>query len=145
MNTSASELKEIPVLQDLKGHHFYRPGVVATYCVLSLPVGLCLYGLNVARRGGRVMGYVLAVVAGVTFLWMLAAAAMGAVGMSGLFGLLGVAAGLGLLKTEGGPYRAALARGGVTARWWPPLLWVIGSILVVVIVVAIFGPEEVFR
>ena len=142
METSnSSSAQQTPVPQDLQGHGFYRPGVIATYCVLSLPVGLYLYGVNVARRGGRVMGYVLSGLSGATFLGMLVAGALGA-RVSGL-GILGIFAGIGLLNMEGRPYRLALSRGGVTSRWWPPLLWVIGSILVVTLVVTILGPEEV--
>ena len=142
METSnASDVKEMPVRQDLQGRRFYRPGVIATYCVLSLPVGLYLYGINVGRRGGRVMGYVLASTSGVTFLGMLAAGAVGA-RVSG-FGILGIFAAIGLLNMEGRPYRLALSHGGVPARWWPPLLWVLGSIVLVAIIATIFGPEEI--
>lgn len=64
--------------QELQGRRFYPPGVIAAYCILSLPVGLCLYGLNIARRGGRVMGYSMAGTAVLTFWGMFAAGAMGA-------------------------------------------------------------------
>ena len=51
---------------------------------------------------------------------------------------LGIFVAIGLLNMEDPSYRAALLRGGTTARWWPPLLWVIGSVFVVTIVMAIF-------
>ena len=144
MNTSeASEPTESRPPRDLEGRRFYRPGVIATYCVLSFPVGLYLYGLNVARRGSRMTGYTLAGMSCVAFLGMLAAGVMGA-RVSG-FGILGIFAGIGLLNMEGRPYRLALSRGGGTARWWPPLLWVLGTILLVVIIATVFGPEEIVQ
>jgi hypothetical protein len=125
---------------DLQGRRFYRPGVIATYCVLNLAVGLALYGLNVAHRGSRFMGYLLASASGAALVGMLAVAAIGKP-VAG-FGVLGLFIGLGLFKQESGPYRLALSRGGVDARWWPPLLWVVAAMIVVVAVAVIFGGDE---
>ena len=140
----ASNLKQKPVApQDLQGRFFYRPGVVATYCVLSLPVGLYLYGLNVARRGGRVMGYAMAGVSGAVLVGMLVAGAIGA-RVPGV-GILGILVGIGLLNMEDRPYRVALSRGGLTARWWPPLLYVLGSGLLLVMIATVFGQAEILE
>ena len=76
---NAADVEGTPAIaQDLQGRGFYRPGVIATYCVFSLPVGLYLYGLNIARRGGRIMGYLLSGISGLLFVGMLAAGAVGA-------------------------------------------------------------------
>jgi hypothetical protein len=125
--------------QELQGRRFYSPEVIAAYCILlSLPVGLYLYGLNIARRGDRVMGYSMAGISVITFVGgMFAVDAMGAT-MSP-YRFLGIFVAIGLLNMEDAPYRAALLRGGTRARWWPPLLWVIGSFLVGAIVLTIFG------
>jgi hypothetical protein len=139
-----SALDRTATPQELQGRRFYPPGVIATYCILSLPVGLCLYGLNIARRGGRVMGYGMAGISVITFGGTFAAGAMGAtVSMVSIVSTLPIFVAIGLLNMEDPPYRAALSRGGVKARWWPPLLWVIGSLLVGTIVVTFFGPEVV--
>lgn len=129
--------------QDLAGRRFYSAGVIGGYCVLSLPVGLYLYGLNVARRGSRVMGYALTGASGLAFLAMLAATVTGT--RASGFGLFGIFTGLTLLNMEHRPYRRSLARGGTPAKWWPPLLWTMGTIFIVLIVIlieVIIAPEN---
>jgi len=131
-SNNGSEICENTQSKDVSGRHFYRPHVLAAYCILHLPVGLFLYGLNVIRRGNCLTGYVLAGISGATFLGMLVVAASGARVFT--YGILGIFIGIGLLKIESGPYRRARSRGGTAARWWPPLLWVAGSVLVIIIV-----------
>jgi hypothetical protein len=97
------------------------------YCVLSLPIGLCLYGLNVARRGGRIVGYALA---GLSSALLIGTPFSNSPDFAGFSFLLpGVFVGIGLLNLEDRPYRAALSHGGLTARWWPPLIWAVGLII----------------
>jgi hypothetical protein len=142
--SDASGAKEKPVEQDLAGCRFYRPGVIGTYCVLSLPLGLWLYGLNLARRGSRVMGYSLASICGATLLVMFAASVLDArVSPVGIFPvLLGIVVGIRLFNIEGSLYRLAVSRGGMTARWWPPLLWLLGTMVLVAILATL---KEIFE
>lgn len=138
---STSEQKEKHLPQSLRGQRFYRPGVIAIYCILmGLPVGIFLYGLNVARRESRVLGYLLVGVAGAAFLAsFLQAAVVTAIPLRFQMHILTLFVGLGLFKLEEGAYRLALARGGMPARSWPPLLWVLGSVLTVAIIATLFG------
>jgi predicted branched-subunit amino acid permease len=94
---------------------------------LSLPVGLCLYGLNVARRGDRIVGYALT---GLSIALVIGTPFSNQPELDGFNLMLpGVFVGIGLLNLENRPYRAALSRGGLTANWWAPLLWVAGLII----------------
>ena len=120
---------------------FYRPGVIAVYCALSLPVGLCLYGLNVARRGSRVIGYTILGTSLVALVGIVLVGILG--GRVSRIGLLSIILAIGLQKMEVGPYQQALSRGGRTARWWPPLLWILGALIVALMIWAIFVPDEI--
>ena len=137
------EAKATQQPQDLQGRRFYSPGTVAGYCLFSPPVGLCLLGLNAARRGSRSLGYLLAGLSGVVFLGALATAAAGS-SVSG-FGVFGAFLAIGLFRMEYGPYRLALSRGGVAARWWPPLLWVLASLVLLVAVTPSGGPQQLAK
>ncbi|MEZ4651015.1 MAG: hypothetical protein R3E97_19960 [Candidatus Eisenbacteria bacterium] len=117
----------------LDGRRFYHPGIIATYSVLSLPVGMYLYGLNVARRGSRVMGRTMTIVAGLVLLGMFVNAAAG--GPPLRTGALGIFVGIAMIRLESSTYRYAVAHGGTRARWWPPLLWVIGIGVLLALVV----------
>jgi hypothetical protein len=121
----------------MEGRAFYSPGIIAAYCVVSLPVGLSLYGLNLIRRKSHVMGYALFVSSAAFFALMVATVATGG-SVSG-FGILGVLAAIWLLKLEEKPYRRARSQGGIRARWWPPLLWLLGGVLVAVVVGALLS------
>ena len=125
-----------PDSNELRGRRFYSPDVIALYCTFSLPVGFGLYGLNEARRGRRPKGYLLAGLCGAVLLAEIAAASSG--GHGSAFG--NVFFGIGLLRMEGGPYRRALLQGGVGARWWPPLVWILALTVLTGILSAIFGP-----
>lgn len=128
--------------RNLHGRHFYPASVIALYCALSVPLGLGLYGINVARRGGRFLGYLLAGLSGLVLLALAVSAAVGE-GRSGSFVfpsgsfVFPVVLGIGLYRTEQRPYQAALNRGGLTAKWWPPLIWVLGLWIVVAIMVTL--------
>ncbi|MBI1788350.1 MAG: hypothetical protein HYR60_12485 [Acidobacteria bacterium] len=129
----------------MAGRRFYSPDVIAAYCVFSLPLGLFLHGLNVTRSGSRMMGYALTSTPAAAFLAPLAAGSLGAKAHQ-LFiysTYLGVFVGIGLLNSEGRPYRLALSRGAVAARWWPPLLWALGAMVLAMVIAAVFGPEVI--
>lgn len=138
-SSNGRETEKVNVPRKGGNRRFYPPGVLAAYAVLFLPVGLYLYGLNVIRRGNRLPGCILAGISGVAFLGMLVVAASGASVFT--YGILGIFIGIGLFRMESGPYRRAISRGGVAARWWPPLLWVAGSVILVVIVSLVMNPD----
>ena len=126
--------------QDLTGVRLYTPGVIAMYTVLSLPVGLYVYGINMYRHGRRLTGALLGTFATLMFGAMLFAGATGH-RISG-FGILGIFVALGVFKLESGRYSSAVSRGATAARWWPPLLLAVAAILLVVTLVTFATPEE---
>jgi hypothetical protein len=118
----------------LSGVRLYSPGVLAAYFVLgNVPIGMALYGLNVARRGERWIGYVL-LASSLLALVLLGLAAMTGRNLRG-WSLLALVLGLGVWQTERGPYRRALRRGATTARWWPPLLAVLALLVALLLLV----------
>ena len=126
--------------QDLAGVRLYKPGVIAMYTILSFPVGLYLYGLNISRRGRRLTGGLLGTFAALMFCVMLIAGAAGH--RTSGFGILGIFVAIGLFRIEGDRYKRAVHRGALAARWWPPMLLAVAAILVVVIVVTLVAPEQ---
>lgn len=124
-----------------EGVRLYKPGVLALYIVISgLPIGLLLYGLNIARRGQRRLGGVLWVLSGILLALMLALAATG--GRVRGFGILSIPIAIWVYGTERKPYALALKKGATPAKWWPPLLLVFGLILVVSVTGALFAPQD---
>lgn len=128
--------------RDLDGRRFYSPGAIAGYCLVSLPVGLGIYGLNAARRGSRVVGFLLAGSAVAAFVSLILVSAAG--DKLDLL-TLKIFVAIGLLNVEWRPYHRAIARGGSKARWWPPLAWAIAvyvatAFALIVAAVAHAGP-----
>jgi hypothetical protein len=114
---------------DLPGIRLYRPGVLVAYFILgNLPIGMALYALNLARRGDRVLGYFL-FGASVLALALLLVAAIAGRNLRG-WTLLALVIGLAVYGAERGPYRSAVQRGARPARWWPPLVGVLGLLVV---------------
>jgi hypothetical protein len=133
-------VKDSP-FRSLQRCYLYSPDTIVAYCVLILPVGLYLYGLNVARRGSRIMGYFMVGLSAIALLGMLTGFALGI--RVSTFGAIGIFVGIGLYKMECSRYRLELSRGAVNARWWPPLLWVLGLIVALVIILRIWTPEGI--
>ena len=118
----------------LSGVRLYSPGVLAAYFILgNVPIGMALYGLNVARRGERWIGYTLLGLSLLT-LALLVLAAMGGRSLRG-WGLLALVLGLGVWQVERAPYRRALRGGAAPARWWPPLIAVLALLIALVLLV----------
>lgn len=118
----------------LSGVKLYSPGVLAAYFILgNVPVGMALYGLNVARRGERWIGYVL-LGSSLLALVLLGLAAISGRNLRG-WSLLALVLGLGVWQIERGPYRRALRSGATPARWWPPLLGVLALLIALVLLV----------
>ncbi|UCB52369.1 MAG: hypothetical protein JSV10_10375 [Candidatus Zixiibacteriota bacterium] len=127
--------------KDLEGVRLYRPGVIAAYTVLSgMAIGLLLYALNLLRRGQRWLGVLTLVLCGVLFILIAAVFTMGG-RMFGL-GLLGVLAAILIYQLERKPFDLALERGATPAKWWPPILFVLAFLLVLIVAAGLFGPSD---
>jgi hypothetical protein len=127
--------------KNLEGVRLYRPGVIAAYMILSgMAIGLLLYALNLLRRGQRWLGVLTLVLCGVLFIVIAAVFTMGG-RILGL-GLLGVLVAILVYQLERRPFDLALERGATPAKWWPPILLVLGFLLVLVVAAGLFGPDE---
>ena len=91
---------------------------------------MALYGLNVARRGDRGLGYLLVGASALALVLFMAAALAGR-DLRG-WTLLALVIGVAVFRMELRPYRAAVRLGATPARWWPPLLGVIVLMLVLI-------------
>ncbi len=111
----------------------YPPGVVAGYTLLSWPVGLALYGLNLYRRGARWTGGVLTACAGALFVEMLVDGIISPrrpFNVMLLLQLLAIPLAFGVFRIEVDPFRKAFEAGAKAASWWHPLLVIAGIMLV---------------
>jgi hypothetical protein len=121
--------------------------VLAAYFIVgTLPIGMCLYGLNVARRGGRWIGYTLFVMSALSLVLLLVVAARGQHPSWRILSLLSILVGIGVLRMETGPFKRAIAKGATSARWWPPIVPVLLLIVLMALVSpadkVVFGPKE---
>jgi hypothetical protein len=117
-------------LPPMAGKKFYRAGVIAAYTALAnMPVGCVLCGLNMRARGSVAIGRLfiaLGLVSGAGLSWVF------------LFGppasrsltLLSLFTALCFYRFERGPVKIALQHGASLARWWPPALWLLGTLAV---------------
>ena len=127
--------------KNLEGVRLYRPGVVAAYTVLSgMTVGLLLYALNLLRRRQRWLGVLTLVLSGVLFILIAAIVTMGG-GVFGV-GLVGVLVALLVYQLERRPFDLALERGATPAKWWPPILFLLAFLVVLIVAAGLFGPED---
>ena len=53
------------------------------------------------------------------------------------FALPGILVALYLYKMEDGPFNKAISNGAIRARWWPPALWVL-AVMILLLVVGLF-------
>lgn len=121
----------------LSGVRLYSPGVLAAYFILgNVPIGMALYGLNVARRGDRWLGYAV-LGSSLLALVLLFLAALAGRNLRG-WNLVALVLGLGVWQIERGPYGRALRSGATPAKWWPPLIAVVALLVALVMLV----PEE---
>ncbi len=123
-----------------KSGPFYSPVVIAVYCVLFLPIGALLMGLNHWRRNRRGMGVVLLTFAGILVLLFSVAAFLGT--RIPLMWIFGAAAAVFVISSESAPFKHAIKLGGRKARWWPPLLWVVGWFAIMVVLIGLLGDVE---
>ena len=135
-----ADAREVTTSRPVKGSgvRLYSPATVGAYSVFGgLPMGCLLYGINSARRGARIMGTIMYLLAGASCIFMTFAAALG--GSISIYGLLGILGGIGFYNLESEPFRAAVLKGATRARWWPPLVFLVGTYLVVAMMVVALG------
>ncbi len=118
---------------ELAGLKLYKPHVVAWYMLIGLPLGLCVYGLNIARRGQQWFGYSVSAFSGLIYIMVAALVHMGMVShqiylvkQGLLFGTLSVLLAGFVHFMEQRPYRVAVNKGATPAWRWPPMSWAIG-------------------
>ena len=119
---------------ELAGLKLYKPHAVAWYMVIGLPLGLFVYGLNIARRGQQWFGYSVSAFSGLVYIVVAALVHMGTVPhqiylheQGFLFDSpLSVLLALFVQFMEQRPYRVAVNKGATPAWWWPPMSWAIG-------------------
>jgi len=118
---------------ELAGLNLYKPHVIAWYMVIGLPLGLCVYGLNIARHGQQWFGYSVSAFSGLVFIMVAALVHMGTVSAEIYFSNQGFLFGnrstllAGFVYfMEQRPYKVAISKGATPARWWPPMSWAIG-------------------
>ncbi len=133
---------------DLAGVALYSPRVIAVCCFLTLPFGMILYGINVARRGNHTIGYALASSGAVLFLALMAAVVLAETTgrelsprFGSLIGVMDLGVGVGLMYVERRHDAAALRRGATHARWWPPLVAWLAVIITAVLIVVVVSPD----
>jgi len=130
---------ETAIAQKATGR-FYGPVVIAAYCVFFIPAGVLLLGLNNLRRGNRGMGIVHVTFAAILITLYSFAVFVGLkISMMWIFG---AAAAAFVISYESDQYQRAIRRGGVRARWWPPLLWTVGWFVIMFVLLATFGDVE---
>jgi hypothetical protein len=121
--------------KNIEGKRLYSPGVIAGYCILIMTVGLVLYGLNLCRRekawNGRLL-IILSII--ITCQVVVSAFLPGKNIYSGILSMLPILVAFGLYKKEKIPYERAISRGAVTAKWWPPLLWILVVLFAICII-----------
>jgi hypothetical protein len=128
------------IIKDLDTIKLYKPGVIAAYLALGgLPVGLYLYGLNILRRGQRWVGVFFCSLSALAFVMMAMVAATGHPAMG--IGFLGIVVAICVYQMEKRPYQLAIQRGATSAKWWPPIFWVIGIFLLVALVIGLFPKQ----
>ena len=118
-------------------YRLYSPAALALYAWLAnLPMAIALLGINLRRRGRLLLGTVAIGVSVLSFL-LYAAAFVISPGRPPDIRLFGYFGGLLIYGLERPAFVAAVARGAVKARWWPPLLILLGVMLCTAIVAAV--------
>jgi hypothetical protein len=125
-----------PVQQEnLEGKRFYSPGVIAGYCIVIMTVGLVLYGLNLCRRGKAWNGRLLIILSIIIACQAVVSAFLPGKNIDGgILSMLPIFVALGLYKKEQILYEKAILHGAVTAKWWPPLLWILIAFFVMCVI-----------
>jgi hypothetical protein len=115
------------------GRTLYAPGVIAAYTILAnLPIGFILYGLNLRARGQRAWSLVMLWLAGVSIALVVLLALTES--LPPVTPLIGVVGAINVYQIEKRPFEQALRRGAQRARWWPPAVFLLAGLGVVVLV-----------
>ena len=120
-------------------YRLYSPVALVLYAWLAnLPIAIALLGINLRRRGRLLLGSVAIAVSALSYLLFAAAFVVGH-GRPPDIRLFGFLGGLLIFGLERPAFDAAVARGAVRARWWPPLLILLGIMICTGILVVAVG------
>ncbi len=115
----------------------YSPTTIFIYSVVGvLGTGVVLYGLNLFRRGQKVVGVIFCTIGALAFLGVCMLVVLGVRGSSSSALLVLVLAAT-LFNLEKGPYERAIKNGYGRAKWWPPLVFAVVAIALVVVTVVV--------
>jgi hypothetical protein len=129
--------------QSFSGMRLYSPVTIAAYGILtSLPIGVVLYGINISRRGEIWFGRFLIAIGVLVLAGTTIAGILGSDVFRSQFMLVSIFGAIGLMKMEAVPYKKAIAKGALKAKWWSPLLWVIFTLGAISTVLYLFSPVE---
>jgi len=111
----------------LAGRHLYSPRVIAAYSAIVSPfVGAALIGLNLRARGRPRAGAFFigaSIVGGMALLF-----ALFRMDQPRHFWQVSLLFAYIAYQSEKRPYTAAVRQGASPARWWPPALWFLALI-----------------
>jgi hypothetical protein len=137
-----TEIPGVPPPSPLAGKRVYSAGVIAAYTALAKPpVGCVLYGFNLRARGANLPGRLMIAIGATAGLALFSLAVIRDVNpsQSRMYFLLNLFSAVCFYKFEKGPVRAALREGAKRARWWPPALFLVGALILLVTIFTLFS------
>ncbi len=115
---------------------FHTPGRVFLFTFLFFPVGLGMYALNALRRGQKRMGPAILILS--AFVGGLLVLDIASGGPAAGMGALGFFFAWSLFHREEALYERDIDMGAEKARWWPPLLFLLGAWTVAFLLTVLF-------
>lgn len=124
--------------QSLAGRKIYSPMTIGVYTALAnLPMGFILYGANLKARGQRRIGVSMIWFGWATLVLLLLDSLAAEATHRLAFQVLGVLGAMSVYQLERRSFDAAIRAGAERARWWPPAVILLVTILIVAVVSAL--------